>query len=169
VALVAVGLTAVIGAATLIGLSGRTVADAGRSVAAPTTAPASLPPDKDPSRPEFRQAALADTIGAPNGFALVRNGWSGRVLDYQYAMHCRQGTCATDPVAAIASWAAVAGAGGTEFAAANLPTCLRSECATSYPRAGFQVALTAFSTADTSYSSRPGDVVYLTGVRIQQM
>jgi len=167
---VVVVLGAAIGAATVIGLAERGHATGvSVAVAAPSTAPPSLPRDKDPSRPEYWQANLADAIGAPTGFALVRNGWSGRVLDYQYALHCRQGNCATDPVAAIVSWAAAAGADGTEFKAANLPGCVHSLCATSYPRAGFQVALSAFSTADTSYSSRPGDVVYLTGVRIQQM
>jgi len=173
VALTVLALVAAISAATVIGLHGRkhASADAGPSVAAstgPAAATPAVPPDKDPSRPEYRQRELADTIGGPEGFAITRNAWSGRVLDYLYSMHCRQGACPTDPVAALARWAAAAGTRGNDFSPAQLRNCLRSLCIAWYSRDGFVVSLTAWSAADKSYSSRPGDVVYLTGVAIQQ-
>jgi hypothetical protein len=160
-------LGAAIGVATVIGLAGRGHG-VGVAFVAPSNAPPSVPPDKDPSRPEYLAARMAEQIGAPTGFAIVRNSWSGSTLQYQYAMHCRQGACATDPVNAIARWAAAAGMDSRSFAVANLPTCLRTTCMDSYRRSGFFVSLSAFSAADTSYSSRPGDVVYLTGVTIRE-
>ncbi len=169
VSLVVVALIAAIGAATVVGLHGRD--HAGAAVAATgSVAPSTsaLPPDQDPSRPEYRQAELARTIGAPDGFAVTRTNLSGQVLVYQYALHCFRAQCEPGAVAAIAGWAAAAGASGTEFAAANLRTCLPSLCETSYPRAGFRVQLTAASGVSAA-AAQPGDVTYLAGVRIQRM
>jgi hypothetical protein len=169
------GVVPVVIAIALAGCSGParpTVASPAASVttaAAPTpsSSPA-LPPDKDPTKPQYRESQMGDQIGGPTEFQTFHTwSWDGAIMRGDYSFHCNGNGCTDHVVPLILAWTRKAGAPGTEFTARKLYSCISTSCATSFPRGGFTVQLTASVVPDNTFTAQPGDLLYVAGVTIR--
>jgi hypothetical protein len=116
----------------------------GRSVTPPpdtATSPPALPPDEDPSTPQYAMLQLVRQLGQPDGFDPSAPYWVGSDLQAHYLGDCVEATCQPDTVRTVRAWAQGNGLPATAFP----DGCLPAGCTATVQRAGFtvKVALTA--------------------------
>jgi hypothetical protein len=168
-------LSMVVGAVALAGCSGPAKRPAAASPAAvatsaaatPSSSPA-LPPDLDPTKPQYHEAQLSAQIGGPAEFQTYHSiSWEGTRAKVNYSYRCNGDACTDQVVPSLAKWAGKAGAPGAQFTTQRLYSCLRTSCTTSFARDGFTVKLTAKVGPYTWYDANPGDLECVAEVIIQ--
>jgi hypothetical protein len=114
-------------------------AAAGTTTTADTaTSPPALPPDQDPSKPQYAQLQLIRKIGVPVGFNATAPFWKGQDIEADSVMNCEvDGTCPQDPIQAVAAWAP--DTGNTTFTLDYLNKCVKTGCGARFTRDGLTV------------------------------